>query len=127
MRKINIVFTAFLLLFSVTSYSQVVFEPLHGDVYEFISRLAQKGIIELNDQVKPLPRIYIAEKLLEADCEKCLTPLEKEELEFYMKDYANEFNFLIDYLLKRRAGITQKDSKGRIRLFYYNDDLFKIK
>jgi len=126
MNRIKIVFPSILILFCITANAQVVFEPLHRDVYEFLSRLAQKGIIELNDQVKPLPRIYIAEKLLEADCEKCLTPLEKEELEFFMNDYANEFSFLIDYLLKKRSGITEKDSKGRIRLLFYNDDLFKI-
>jgi len=91
-----------------------------------LSRLSQKGIIEFNDLVKPLPRVYIAEKLLEADCEKCLTPLEKEELEFLMKDYAHEFSFLNNYLLSRRSGIARKDNKGRLRLFFFNDDIFKI-
>ncbi|HSP87999.1 MAG TPA: hypothetical protein VLN45_07680, partial [Ignavibacteriaceae bacterium] len=119
-------FTVIFLIAAFITNAQVVFEPLHKDVYDFLSRLAQKGIIELNDQIKPLPRIYLAEKLLEADCEKCLTPLEKEELEFYKKDFAYEYNFLIGYLLSKKNGIATKDSYERIRLFYYGDDLFKI-
>ena len=120
------IFSLILLTFSISVNAQVVFEPLHRDVYDFLSRLAQKGIVELNDQIKPLPRIYISEKLLEADCDKCLTSLEKDELEFYKKDFANEFNFLNGYLLSKKSGLAEKDSKERIRLFYYSDDLFKI-
>jgi len=120
------IFSLILLTYSISINAQVVFEPLHRDLYEFLSRLAQKGIIEFSDQVKPLPRIYLAKKLLEADCEKCLTPLDKEELEFYKKDFVNEFNFLNGFLLSKKSGIAQEDSKGRLRLFFYNDDLFKI-
>ncbi len=120
------IFALFVLLFTVSTYSQVVYEPLYSDVYDFLSRLAQKGLIDYNDLVKPLSRIYIAEKLLEADCEKCLTPLEKEELAFYLKDYVNELSFLNDYLISKKSGIAEKDSKGRIRLFFYADDLFKL-
>jgi hypothetical protein len=120
------IFSFMLVIFYINTSAQVVFEPMHRDIYDFLSRLSQKGIIELNDQVKPLPRIYIAEKLLEAECDKCLTPLENEELEFHKKDFANEFDFLNGYLLSKKSGVAEKDSKGRIRLFFYNDDLFKI-
>ncbi len=119
-------FSFVLLFFCIDINAQVVFEPLNRDVYEFLGNLAQKGVIEFDDQLKPLPRIYIAEKLLQADCEKCLTSLEKEELEFYKKDFADEFNFLNGFLLSKKMGIAEKDSKERLRLFFYNDDLFKI-
>ena len=122
----KLIFSLILIFFYIDLNAQVVFEPLHRDVYEFLSRLAQKGIIELNDQVKPLPRIYIAEKLIEATCDKCLTPLENEELEFYKKDFLNELNFLTGYLISKKSGIAEKDSKGRLRLFFYNNDLFKL-
>jgi len=126
MKTFKIILSIILFSLSLSLNAQVVYEPLHRDVYNFLSRLAQKGLITLDDQVKPLTRIYIAKKLLEADCEKCLTPLEKEELEFFMKDYAHEFSFINNYLLSRRSGIARKDNKGRYRLFFYNDDLFKI-
>jgi len=116
----------FILVIFINIKAQVVYEPLHKDVYEFLSRLAQKGIIEFNDQVKPLPRKYIAEKLLEAECDKCMTSLEKEELEFYKSDYSNELSFIRGDLLSKKIGFFQKDSKERSRFFFYNDDLFKL-
>ncbi len=57
-----------LLLFIVSStFSQVVYEPLHRDVYNFLARLSQKGVIEFHDEIRPLARKYIAEKLIEAE------------------------------------------------------------
>ncbi len=120
------IFSFILLIFLSEVKSQIVYEPLHKDVYEFLSRLAQKGIIEFNDQVKPLPRKYIAEKLLESECKKCLTSLEEEELEFYKSDYSNELSFIKGDLLSKKIGFFQKDSKERSRVFFYNDDLFKL-
>lgn len=42
--------------------SQTVYEPLHREVYDYLSRLSQRGVIEYHDLIKPLPRAYIAEK-----------------------------------------------------------------
>ena len=45
--------------------AQVVYEPLHRDVYSFLARLSQKSVIVFDDQVRPVSRKYIAQKLLE--------------------------------------------------------------
>jgi hypothetical protein len=115
-----------IIIFCTGINAQIVYEPLHRDIYEFLSRLAQKGIIELDDQLKPLTRIYIAEKLIEIIGNKYLTPLEKEEFEFYKKDFSNEIGFISKKPLNKNTGIAEKDEAGRLRLFFHKDSLFKI-
>lgn len=114
------------ILFSLRISAQVVYEPLHRDVYNFLSRLAQKGIMEYNDQIKPLSRIYIAQKLIEAEGQVGLTQLEKEELDFYKSDFFNEISFLRGEKRKKTTKIVEKDEGGRLRLFSYSDDKFKL-
>lgn len=125
------------IIFSLTLSAQVVYEPLHRDVYEYLSRLAQKGIIEYNDEIKPVSRDYIAELLITADNQKStITSLEKQELDFYKKEYGSE---IISFLLTpyelngivsskdpKNVNIFAKDTYGRYRLFSYSDNLFKV-
>ena len=73
-------------IFSLTAHAQTIYEPIYNDVNLYLSRLSQKGIIQLDDQIKPISRKYIAEKLIELDSLKSnLTNLEREELEFFKK------------------------------------------
>ncbi len=92
---------------STISYSQVVYEPLWHDVYNYLERLSQKGVIEFDDLFKPVSRKYIAGKLNEAR-EKIakLTNLEREELEFFERDY------LIENSFDRNPG--EKESSGSL-------------
>lgn len=122
----NRVVLILLVVLSIKINAQVVYEPLYKDVYGFLASLSQKGIIELNDQVKPLSRIYIAQKLLEAETKTGMTPVEKEDLEFYKKDFFNEINFLEDKQPQKLMNIVDKDRGGRLRLFSYADDKFKL-
>jgi len=88
------------------SYAQLVYEPIHSGVYDFLDLMAQKGIIQFYDEIKPVSRAYIAEKILEVketgdrkpetgtetedrrqENGGKLTDLEKEELDFYLKDF----------------------------------------
>lgn len=117
------------LLFSCSlTLGQVVYEPLHRDVYQYLSRLAQKGIIELNDQIKPISRIYIAEKLAELEDKlNFLTSLEREELSFYKTDYVRELKFTSnEKISEEELIIAGRDSAGRMRLFSYSDELFSL-
>lgn len=107
--------------------AQVVYEPLYKDVYAFLGRLSQKGVIEFNDQIRPVSRKYIAEKLLEAgEKRERLTSLEKDELEFLLKDYYNEINLIGGNKAGKYLKYIAKDPGGRIRLFSYADSLFKL-
>lgn len=117
-----------LIVFQLTSFSQVVYEPLHRDIYEYLSRLSQKGLIEFDDQIKPLSRTYFAEKLKEInDNQHSLTRLEKDELNFYLMDFERELKFINKVKsFDEELTIVNKDNAGRMRLFSYSDELFTL-
>lgn len=115
-----------LFTFNQKTNAQIVYEPLTNDVYSFLSRLSQKGILEFSDQIKPLPRKYILEKLNEAELSiNKLTNLEKEELNYFKQDYYLEKSLNSSHL-KKNITLLNRDPNGRLRLFSYSDNLFKI-
>lgn len=118
----------FLFFFIHNLHSQTVYEPLFHDVYDYLSRLSQRGVIEYNDLIKPLPRSYIAEKLAAlSDKEDQLTPLERKELTFYQKDFYVELENLAGRKPEnRKVKIFGKDAGKRWRLFSYRDKNFSI-
>ncbi len=125
MKKYLIVLSLVFILIPLNA--QIVFEPLNKDIYTYLERLSQKGIIELNDLIKPLPRNYISQKLKDArnNIEK-LTNLEKDELDFYEKEYFIES----EYFNKKNddnpsQGLKSRASQ-RYRMFSYDDDTFKF-
>ena len=84
-----------LILFCILGYTaasaQVVFEPSASSVYDLLNRLSVKGLIEFNDELRPLSRIELAGKLIEASANKeKLTALELEEVGYYKKEFAPE-------------------------------------
>ncbi len=80
--------------------AQVVYVPLENGVYSFLERQNLKGLIELDDEVKPFSRIYIAHKLIELESEykfkfknqdkEILNEVENDELDFYLQEYFYE-------------------------------------
>ena len=105
--------------------SQVVYEPLYKDVYGFLRRLSTKGVIEYNDEFRPLTRKYLAEKLLEAEKnQERLTSVDKDDLEFYKKDFYNEFWFINNEKNKKNLDFFSEDPAGRWRVFSYGDENF---
>ncbi len=116
------------LALSTFAFAQVVYEPLHRDVYKFLSRLSQKSVLVFDDQVRPVSRKYIAQKLIEAS-EKSyeLTSLEKEELEFYSKDFKFEFDMINDVKIdSSQITIVGYDEGDRLRLFGYRNNFFSM-
>lgn len=125
MKKFALVF---LLCGYFHSFAQVAYEPLFSDVCSFLSRLSQRGVIVFDDNIKPLPRTYIAEKLLEAAGKHSqLTALEKDEINFYRKDFFYEeiMNSGLP-LNEKHLSYLSKDIAGRYRLFSYGDNLLKL-
>ena len=107
--------------------SQIVYEPLYKDVYPYLERLSHKGIIEFADLVKPLSKKYIAEKLIEAKNNiEMLTELERDELEFFEKDYFLEINrFAEENENQKYLNYFEDDEAERFRFFSYGDKTFK--
>ena len=114
-----------LLLFLASSlYSQTIYEPVYNqDIYFFIDNQASKGNIKIFDDIRPYTRLTIAEKLLELSNKTSeLTGTEKEQLDFYKKEYA----FEIKYLEKDTTVVNEFFKFGTIDRFkllkYYDSD-----
>ena len=74
-----------------TLTAQTVWETHTKEVYNYLSRMAQKGTIRFDDNIKPLSRKYIADCLDSLSQKKeQLSSTEKKELSFYRNEYGNE-------------------------------------
>jgi hypothetical protein len=83
-------------------------------IYDFLDELAANQIISLNSAILPYSRMFIARKLKESEAASDqLTPRQKNELAFYLKDFGKELN-------------EGKDRDRRKDLFYYKDSLFSL-
>ncbi|OGU38658.1 MAG: hypothetical protein A2315_13215 [Ignavibacteria bacterium RIFOXYB2_FULL_35_12] len=124
----TIILLLLFLFFISSTAAQIVYEPLYKTVYPFMERLSHRGIIELNDLIKPLSKKYIADKLLEAKSKvEMLTDLEKEELEFFEKDYFLEIEgFAEKNIDKKYLSYFEGDEAERFRFFSYSDKTFKL-
>ena len=109
-------------------------------VYEFLDELANDGVISINSVIKPYSRLYIANKLKEAEKNgDKLNSRQVKELSFYLLDFSKEIERQGAQSSERRgesAGSNTrvdrvqwlrgvKDEK-RFDLFYYKDSLFSL-
>jgi len=116
-----------LLLLNATFYPQVVYESFSNDIYLFLQRISQRGIIKFNAQIKPLSRLYLAKKLQElTNEEENLTNLEKKELKFFLTDFGYEISILTNKSNSLKFLSFGKDKYRRIRLFSYAGSDFYI-
>jgi hypothetical protein len=78
----------FILAFFVQAISQNVWENSNSEVHPFLYRMAQKGVIEYNDLIKPINRISVLNVLnILNQNNSVLTNIEKAELNFYLQEY----------------------------------------
>lgn len=75
-------------------FAQYIAEHVSNkSIYEFLDELAAQKVIELNSAVKPYSRIFIAQKLAEADAAKAQLPqVMQKELSFYKDAYRMEMD-----------------------------------
>lgn len=109
-------------------HAQAVFEPTYRDVYNFLTRLANKGVVRFDDQIRPVTRPYIASLLTEAEGKTDrLTALEVQELAFFAREYHHERLLQTDSLPTETRGTwLRQDPAGRLRLASYADKTFKL-
>ena len=116
MRSLCSAFCLFNLIFLNTNlYCQEVPQSVNNKgIYEFLDELANKQIITINSAIKPYSRLFISQRLKEADEKREeLNQRQQKELDFYLMDFGKEL----------KAG---KDWKRRKDLFYYKDTLFSL-
>lgn len=132
-----IIFLSFFLPFV---QAQEVPHPIaNAGVYEFLDELAALQIIDLNSAVKPYSRLYIANRLKEAEAKRDeLNIRQQKELDFYLLDFGKEMGREGE-VERGRTGEREKGrwfggkrpsdgSQRKLRrdLFYYHDSLFSI-
>lgn len=111
----KILFILLLLITCTELFSQYVPQPVNNKgIYDFLDELANDKIILINSAVKPYSRLFIANRLREADQQReRLNPRQQKELDFYLLDFGKELN-------------PGKDWKRRRDLFYYKDSVFSL-
>ncbi len=132
-------------------YSQEVPHSVKNTgVYDFLDELANSRIIEINSVIKPYSRLFIAEKLTEAEgMKEKLNRRQQEELEFYLRDFWKETerykgptvqghnssyspveggqgDVNSDGAKAQQIGIGGGWPDRRLDLLYYEDSLFSI-
>jgi hypothetical protein len=96
------------------SKAQAIWEDSRSMVYPFLTRLADKGLIDLDDIVLPITQTKIVAALqsLQSKQEQ-LNKLEKAEWKFFLKEYALPYE--IKDTLQQKLKFFQKDLNGRWR------------
>lgn len=80
----------------------------YTEIYDFIEELTTDGVIYSNSAVKPYTRDQIARMLNEAASkDSLLSRRQKEDLQFYMQDYALELDTLPTYYSYGHRHVTQ--------------------
>jgi len=114
--KLSIFFLSLLITLG-SAKAQVVYEHHRNDIYEYLYRMANKGLVKFDDQIRPLSRVYLADCLdslvLRSDQ---LTKLERAELAFYRRDLSdNAAIAATDSALDAKTGFFVKDAWNRWR------------
>ena len=106
LRKIGFVFAASL---SLCVSAQRIPEAIeYTEVYDFIEELTTQGVIASNAAIKPYTRDHIAALLSEAQLkDSLLNKRQREDLQFYMQDYALEMDTLPVYYSYGHRHVTQ--------------------
>jgi hypothetical protein len=78
----------FILTFITQTISQNVWENSNSEVHPFLYRMAQRGLIEYNDLIKPINRYHVINSLnILKQKDSALSNVEKKELSFYLQEY----------------------------------------
>jgi hypothetical protein len=114
--KIKLLIIGFLLnccLFQLSA--QEVYENHRSEVYNYLGRMAQKGLLDFEDHIRPLTKTYLKACLDSIQLKKSqLTTIEKKELSFYLQ----EFNATMVQNENVIPAYFTKDKVGRWRSFY---------
>lgn len=112
MRKV-LIFLLFLFPAGVTAQT-VLYDISNTAVYAFLEEMAAEHLITVTSEAKPWSRMYIAERLQALqEQEDRLTPRQKKELAFYLRDFNKELR-------------PEGEYKKRFDLIRYQDSLFTI-
>ncbi|RFM26652.1 capsule assembly Wzi family protein [Deminuibacter soli] len=100
--------------------AQPVWENYRNEIYNYLYRMAQKGLIHFDDIIRPVTREKIGNNLQQLlQQEASLSPVERKELHYYLKEYSNPADTLVTG--GKEVHLFQNDSYGRWRAFSANN------
>ena len=98
----------FILAFAISAITQNVWENNNSEAHTFLYRMAQRGLIEYNDLIKPINRVHILNSLnILKQKDSALSNVEKNELTFYLQEYTSAS--------KEQISLFKKDQNKRWR------------
>lgn len=118
--------SAFLLLICLNSLiAQSIYEPTYNlEIYNFLDKQAQKGLINFFDDIRPISRVKIAKKIIElAKNWTLLTEIEQKQLKFFESEYSFELKFITKDTSKV-SEFLQAGKTDRLNVFKYYDKNF---
>ncbi len=135
-RFFGFVLIAILLMVSLQTSAQIVFERQTNEVYPFLNRMAQKGILTFDDLILPLTKDKIKIGLDSIQFKiSVLSQVEKSELAFYLNKFStnqrnqklafrkNDFSFdvtpLVTVNFRKNSNETYLQTGGGVQ-FYGN-------
>ena len=103
-----VVFSLFVLSIAPLSAQRIPEAIEYTEVYDFIEELTSDGVIQSNAAIKPYTRDAIARMLLDAQSkDSLLNQRQKDDLQFYLQDYALEADTLPVYYSYGHRHVTQ--------------------
>jgi len=125
--KKHIVYLFFvnIMTMNIYCYSQEVPHSIDNKgIYDFLDELANIQIISINSAIKPYSRLFISQRLIEAEEKREeLNTRQQKELDFYMMDFGKEEEGRNG---ARAQWLNGEKDKRRLDLFYYKDSLFSL-
>ncbi len=109
----KIVILLSIVLLPLSLWSQRIPQAIeYTEIYDFLEELTTDGVIRSNAAIKPYTRDYIARLLAEAQSkDSLLNKRQREDLQFYMQDYALELDTLPTYYSYGHRHVTQWKTK----------------
>ncbi len=122
MKKI-ILNTFIALLLIVQANAQNTWENYRSGVYPYLSRMAQKGLVDFADLIQPVSRDKIKQALSKLNSQySLLSNIEKSELKFYLEEYP----ILTDCSNNTNIQLLKKDIYNRWRSVNLNSNEFEL-
>ena len=109
MRGMRSKLLAIVLLCALTVSAQRIPQAIeYTEIYDFLEELTSDGVINSNAAIRPYTRDHIAALLTEAERkDSLLTKRQKDDLQFYLQDYALERDTLPVYYSYGHRHVTQ--------------------
>jgi hypothetical protein len=125
MRIRYLLFCCLLLVEFSTSHAQAFWEDTRSMIYPYLTRMADKGMIDLNDIVQPINQTQILAALhtLKSN-ESSLNRIEKAELYFFLNEY--ELPFRSNDSIMQPLQLLKKDVNSRWRLASIGNHSFYV-